>query len=110
MATSWTLRPKVLAIVDEDASAIDARMAEGPITLAKLSPSLETLTVAQGELVGYAQYPGSDCLNGGILRVADGPRLMERLSSHHAILVRGHWPSELRMLGRLFGLTIEDVA
>ncbi len=110
MSTSWTLRPKVLAIVDDDASAIDARMAEGPITLAKLSPSLETLTVAEGELVGYAQYPGSDCLNGGILRVADGPRLMEQLSSHHAIVVQGHWPTELRMLGRLFGLTIEDVA
>ena len=110
MATEWSLRPKVLAIVDDDASAIDARMAEGPVTLAKLSPSLETLTVAQGELVGYAQYPGSDCLNGGILRVADGPRLMERLSSHHAILLQGHWPTELRMLGRLFGLTIEDVA
>ena len=110
MATSWTLRPKVLAIVDDDASAIDARMAEGPITLAKLSPSLGTLTVAEGTLVGYAQYPGSDCLNGGILRVADGPRLVERLSSHHAILLQGHWPTELRMLGRLFGLTIEAVA
>lgn len=110
MATNWTLRPKVLAIVDEDASAIDARMAEGPITLAKLAPSLATLTVAEGTLVGYAQYPGSDCLNGGVLRVTDGPKLMERLSSHHAILLQGHWPTELRMLGRLFGLTIEAVA
>jgi hypothetical protein len=110
MATSWTLRPKVLAIVDDDASAIDARMAEGPVTLAKLSPSMATLTVAEGELVGYAQYPGSDCLNGGVIRVADGPQLMERLSSHHAIVLQGHHPSELRMLGRLFGLTIEAVA
>lgn len=110
MATSWTLRPKVLAIVDDDASAIDARMAEGPVTLAKLSPSMQALTVAEGELVGYAQYPGSDCLNGGVIRVADGPRLMERLSSHHAILLHGHWPTELRMLARLFGLTIEAVA
>jgi hypothetical protein len=110
MATSWTLRPKVLAIVDDDASAIDARMAEGPVTLAKLSPSMATLTVAEGELVGYAQYPGSDCLNGGVIRVADGPQLMERLSSHHAIVLQGHHPSELRMLGRLFGLAIEAVA
>jgi hypothetical protein len=35
---------------------------------------------------------------------------MERLSSHHAILMQGHRPTELRMLGRLFGLTIEAVA
>ena len=110
MASAWTLRPKVLAIVDDDASAIDARMAEGPVTLAKLAPTMATLTVAEGDLVGYAQYPGSDCLNGGVLRVADGPMLMERLSSHHSILLQGHWPSELRMLGRLFDLSIEAVA
>ncbi len=110
MATSWTMREKVLGIVDDDASAIDARMAEGPVTLAKLSPSIATLSVVEGELVGYAQYPGSDCLNGGIIRVPDGPKLMERLSSHHAIVLQGHRPTELRMLGRLFGLAIEAVA
>ena len=110
MAESWTLREKVLAIVDDDASAIDARMAQGPVTLAKLSPSLETLTVVEGELVGYAQYPGSDCLNGGVIRVPNGHALMERLPSHHAILMHGHRPAELRMLGRLFDLRIEHVA
>ncbi len=110
MAESWTLREKVLAIVDDDASAIDARMAEGPVTLAKLSPSMATLTVVEGELVGYAQYPGSDCLNGGVVRVPNGHALMERVPSHHAILVQGHRPAELRMLGRLFDLEIETVA
>jgi hypothetical protein len=110
MAERWTLREKVLAIVDDDASAIDARMAEGPVTLAKLSPSLATLTVAEGELVGYVQYPGSDCLNGGVIRVPNGPALVERLPSHHAILMHGHRPTELRMLGRLFDLGIEFVA
>lgn len=36
-ATSWTLRPRVLEIVDENANAIDARMAAGPTTIVKLS-------------------------------------------------------------------------
>jgi L-fucose isomerase-like protein len=49
-AESWTLREKVLAIVDDDASAIDARLPEGPVTLAKLAPSMGTLTVVEGEL------------------------------------------------------------
>jgi len=110
LAESWTLREKVLAIVDDAASAIDARLPEGPVTLAKLAPSMGTLTVVEGELVGYAQYPGSDCLNGGIVRVPNGHALMERLPSHHAILMQGHRPAELRMLGRLFGLEIETVA
>ena len=109
MAESWTLREKVLAIVDDDASAIDARMAQGPVTLAKLSPSLATMTVVEGELVGYAQYPGSDCLNGGVVRVPNGHALMERLPSHHAILMHGHRPAELQMIGRLFDLRIDHV-
>jgi hypothetical protein len=110
MSSEWTLRQKVLAIVDDDATAIDARLPEGPVTLAKLTPSLGTLSVMEGSLVGYAQYPGSDCRNGGVIRVPNGPALMERLSSHHAILMRGHRPTEIRMLGRLFGMTVEQVA
>ena len=109
MATTWTLQPKVLGIVDDDASAIDARMAEGPVTLAKLSPSLRTLAVVEAELTGYVQYPGSDCLNGGVVRVPNGPMLMERLPSHHAIMLAGHHPTTLRMLGRLFGLEVETI-
>ncbi len=109
MSTSWTLREKVLGIVDDAASAIDARMAEGPVTLAKLTPSMGTLAVVEGELTGYVQYPGSDCRNGGVIRVPDGPALMERLPSHHAILLAGHHPTALRMIGRLFDLEIETI-
>ena len=47
-ATEWTLRKKVLAIVDENASAIDARLPEGPVTLAKLHSDMTTLTVVEG--------------------------------------------------------------
>ena len=34
--------------------------------------------MAEGQLTGYAQFPGSDCLNGGVIRVRDGHKLMER--------------------------------
>ena len=37
-ATEWTLRKKVLAIVDDNATAIDARLPTGDVTLAKLHP------------------------------------------------------------------------
>jgi hypothetical protein len=46
-ATEWSLRKKVLAIVDENASAIDARLPVGDITLAKLHPSMDKMTVAR---------------------------------------------------------------
>lgn len=110
MATSWTLRRKVLAIVDDDATAIDARMAEGPVSLVKLSPSLGTLQVVEAELTGYVQYPGSDCLNGGVIRVPDGRKLIGNLNSHHTVLVQGHHTAELRMVGKLFDLEIEELS
>ena len=43
-STEWALRPKVLAIVDENATAIDARLPEGDVTLAKLQPTFDSIT------------------------------------------------------------------
>jgi hypothetical protein len=106
-STEWTLRPKVLAIVDDNASAIDARLPLGPVSLAKLSPHLDRLSVVEGHLVDYAQYPGSDCLNGAVIRVPDGPRLMQSLESHHYLVLTGHHRTSLELLGSLFDLQVE---
>ncbi len=53
----WKLRPKVLAIVDENAHVIDARLPEGPITLVKLHPDMKTMTVVEGELSRIRPIP-----------------------------------------------------
>ena len=108
-ATQWSLCKKVLAIVDENASAIDARLPLGDITLAKLHPSMDKMTVARGSLTGYAQFPGSDCLNGGVVRIADGRRLMDSLASHHYLVLVGHHAVDLRFLGKVFGIEIEEI-
>jgi hypothetical protein len=105
-ATQWTLRKKVLRIVDENATAIDARLPEGEMTLAKLEPDFAGISLAQGELEGYAGFPGSDCLNGAILRVADGHRLMRELASHHTILATGHLKDDLALVAPVFGLEL----
>jgi hypothetical protein len=108
-STHWTLRRKVLAIVDENASAIDARVATGDITLAKLHPAMDKLTVAEGTLTGYAQFPGSDCLNGGVVRIRSGRKLMESLASHHYLLLVGHHLVNIQFLGQVFGFEIEEI-
>jgi hypothetical protein len=105
---SWTLRKKVLGIVDEQATAIDANLPEGPITLTKLHPNMARLTVIEGELKGYAQYPGSDCLNGGVIKVPDGHGMMERLSSHHYLLSLGHRLRQTQLISKVFGLEVCD--
>ena len=108
-ASDWTLREKVLAIVDDDASAIDARIPAGDVTLAKLHPSMDKMTVAEGTLTGYAQFPGSDCLNGGVIRITDGRKLMASLASHHYLLLVGHHSVSIQFLGKVFGLEIEEI-
>jgi hypothetical protein len=106
-ATEWRLRPRVLEIVDPNATAVDARLPVGNLTLAKLDPSFHKLVVAEGELTGYAAYPGSDCRNGAVIRVPDGHALMERLSSHHSPLLGGHDLAGIKLVGQVFGLHVD---
>jgi L-fucose isomerase-like protein len=103
-STEWTLREKVLAIVDDNATAIDARLPEGEITLVKLVPPFDRLSVIEGELASYAQFEDSDCLNGAVIRVPNGKKMMDELVSHHYIVTKGHNLNELEMVSKVFGL------
>jgi hypothetical protein len=108
-STEWTLRKKVLAIVDDNATAIDARLREGSMTLAKIQPTMESIMVMEGSIEGYAQYPDSDCLNGGVLRISDGYKLVDNVSSHHYLLMTGHQLNDIEMLGQIFNLDVEAI-
>jgi L-fucose isomerase-like protein len=108
-STEWTLRPKVLAIVDDLATAIDARLPEGPLTLVKLSPSMAKVTVVEGTLECYVQYPGSHCVNGAVIRVPDGRNLLNTLDSHHYVLVTGRQLENIRMVAKVLGLEVEQI-
>jgi hypothetical protein len=106
-ATDWKVESKVLAIVDDNAIALDARFPEGPVTLTKLLPSLETMSVIEGEIEKYTQYENSDCLNGAVIRVSDGHQLVSSLSSHHYLILTGHRFAEIRQIAKVFGFDIE---
>ena len=60
-------------------------------------------------LESYAQFPDSHCLNGGVIRVRDGRRLMDSLVSHHYLLLVGHHAENIRWLGKVFGLTVKEL-
>ena len=107
-ASEWALRRKVLAIVDENATAIDARLPLGDLTLAKLYPTFDKMAVVEGCLESYVQYPGSDCLNGAVIRVPDGRKLMESLASHHYVLLTGHHLENITLISKVFDLEIEN--
>lgn len=109
MCTEWTMRPKVLGIVDDNAIAIDSRMPEGDVTLAKLHPSFDKLLIIEGDLEKYVQYPGSDCRNGALIKVKDGHRIMDELYSHHDILMNGKRAVELKAMAKVLGLVSEEI-
>lgn len=106
-ATEWKLKPKVLEIVDENATAIDARFPEGKVTLAKIDPGISKLLVVEGFLEGYVQYPGSDCRNGALIRIPNGHLFMNQLYSHHNCILIGHHKEELEFTTSIIGMNVE---
>ena len=109
-ATEWTVRPRVLRIVDQNAHALDARFPVGDITLAKLGPTMDRLSVAEGALKGYVGYPGSDCQNGGVLKIKNGPKLMAGLASHHYLMLTGHNLVDINFIAKALELEVEEIA
>jgi hypothetical protein len=100
---SWTLKPKVLEIVDDNAVAIDGEFPKGKITLAKIHPDFNKLLIIEGVIEDYVQYPGSDCRNGALIRYNDGERVMEELCSHHAMVIAGDQKARLLLIAQIFG-------
>jgi len=106
--TEWTLRPKVLAIVDDNAIAVDCRFPKGPVTLAKIYPGFKKLSIIEAEIEDYVQYPGSDCRNGALIRYKDGHKVMDNLCSHHSLIIAGNVKPQLIQLAKVFGFnTVE---
>jgi hypothetical protein len=103
-STEWTARGKVLAIVDDNAHALDARLPEGPVTLVKLTPPFDRWSVIEGKLVKYAQFPGSHCLNGAVIEVPNGKKMVDEIVSHHYIVTTGHNQNALETVARVFDL------
>jgi hypothetical protein len=103
-STEWRLKEKVLAIVDDNASAIDARLPEGDVTLVKLIPPFDRWSIVEGDLPKYAQFADSHCLNGAVIRVPNGKRLVDDLASHHYIITTGHNRNDLEMVSKVFDL------
>jgi hypothetical protein len=99
----WTLRPKVLEIVDEHATVVDCELPKGQATLAKIYADFKKLSIIDAQIEDYVQYPGSDCRNGTLIRYNDGERIMDELCSHHALLVKKKQKARLLQVAKVFG-------
>lgn len=106
---SWHLRKRVLAMVNENAHVLDATMPVGPVTLMKFQPFLHKISLSEAELTGYIQYENSDCLNGGIIRVKDGQNFVDKVVSHHYIVMAGHQKSAMKLIAGIFDYELEII-
>lgn len=77
--------------------------------MAKLRPDMKKITIIEAEIEDYVQYPGSDCRNGALLKYSNGSghRVMESLSSHHAIIIRGRVTHLLQQMARVLDIETE---
>ena len=112
MSRKWTLRPPVLGwhswdLVGENGVAVDAEVETGDLTLCKLHGDFEKIFVEKAVLEEYVQYPGSDCRNGGLIKVADGYDMMERICSHHVIVLTGKRSNQMKAVGEVFGIEVD---
>lgn len=105
--SSWILKPKVLEIVNDDALMVDCELPRGPVTLAKIYPGFEKLSVIRAEIEDYVQYPGSDCRNGALIRYADGHAVMDALCSHHSLIIAGDVAPVLQQIAKVFGWEVK---
>jgi hypothetical protein len=103
--SKWALRPKVLAIVSDDALMVDCEIEEGPITLAKLHTNLQKIIIIKAQIKSYEKYPGSDCRNGALIHFKNdnGHDIMQTLSSHHALIIKGDCAHELQQMAMVYG-------
>jgi hypothetical protein len=108
-STEWALRERVLAMVDPNATMIDARWPLGKITFAKLQPYLKKLSLSEAELTGYVQYENSDCINGGIVKVKDGRGFVQNVASHHYIVMQGHHAANFKLLETIYDIEVEEI-
>jgi len=65
------------------------------------------LSFAEGGLVSFAQYPDSDCRNGAVIRVKNGPAFVRSLASHHYLLTTGHNQSDIQTIGNILDFSVE---
>jgi hypothetical protein len=108
-ATRFSIKPRVLEIVDENAHALDADLPTGDVTILKIASTMDTVTVTPAVLPDYEQYEDSDCLNGAVLRVEDGYRYVEKLPSHHAVIAVGDIVRRLEVVGPVLGLDMQRI-
>ena len=105
----WTLRPKVLEIVEKDSLMVDCELESGPVTLAKIHPNMQKMIVIEAVIEEYVQYPGSDCRNGALIRFKNnnGHQVMQTLCSHHALIVKGDCVPQVKLLAQIYGFETE---
>lgn len=108
-ATRYSVKPKILDIVDDNAIALDAELPTGNALILKLGPDMSKLYVSETNLKEYMKFPGSHALNAALLELEDGHSIMNNLPSHHVVILRDTTMQEVEIISRIFGLELINI-
>ncbi len=104
-AEGWALRPSVIDVFEGRGGAIDGRLPLGDVVLVKLNPDCAGWTVIEGDLEDYFHAPQSGLSKvAAVIRVGNGPALLEQITSQHYILTQGAAAADFSLLAKVFGL------
>ncbi|MCY3867312.1 MAG: hypothetical protein OXG68_17900 [Chloroflexi bacterium] len=104
---SWALRPSVIDVFEGRGGAIDGRLPLGEMLLVKLNPDCAGWTVIEGDLEDYHHVPQSGLSKvAAVIRVGDGPALLDQITSQHYILTQGAAAADFKMLAKVFGMDV----
>ena len=108
--TKWVLRPPVLDwLVGKNSVVVDAEIEHGDIVLCKLHSTFDKILLEKAVLEDFVQYPGSDCRNGGLIRLADGYKFMEKNYSHHVVVLSGKMSNQLKAVAQILDVEVDEV-
>lgn len=107
---SWALRSSVLDVFEGRGGAIDGRLPLGDVLLVKLNPDCDGWAVVEGDLQDYVHTPQSGLAKiAALIRVDNGPALLESITSQHYILTNRATVADFRLLARVFGLDLNQL-
>ena len=73
------------------------------MTLAKINPSFDCVTIIPGKIEKYVQFPGTDARNASLLHYKQGEMVMEQLPSHHQMILTGKQKAGIIQIAKVFG-------
>lgn len=93
--------------IDKHGVMVNASLERGPITIIKISPMFDSIQVIQGYLKDMIKTDTLHCRVAALVEVKNSDLIADNLYSHHVVVIKGNYVSDLEDLAKVLKLNIE---